>query len=194
MIVEDPGEAVPPLELHLRKERNVAFQSAGDISSAYHMLSKGLNPDICVLSDDCPIALTSEALKEALGDIPIAIVQDTPALWSARGALKLGAAGVVLRSDPPRTIMRGLRFIMSGERFVSANVLAAGDPLEDFALSTREHQVLQEICLGQTNKEIALTLDVQEVTIKLHVKAVCRKLKARNRTHAAMIARDLGIA
>jgi DNA-binding NarL/FixJ family response regulator len=43
---------------------------------------------------------------------------------------------------------------------------------------------------GKSNKEIAIDLDLQEVTIKLHVKTLCRKLGAKNRTQAAMIARD----
>ena len=54
----------------------------------------------------------------------------------------------------------------------------------------REMDVLRGICEGKANKEIARDLDVQEVTIKLHVKTLSRKLQARNRTHAAMIARD----
>jgi len=45
---------------------------------------------------------------------------------------------------------------------------------------------------AQSNKEIARDLDLQEVTIKLHVKTLCRKLDAKNRTDAAIIARDAG--
>jgi DNA-binding NarL/FixJ family response regulator len=50
--------------------------------------------------------------------------------------------------------------------------------------------VLRGICAGQSNKEIARVLDLQEVTVKLHVKTMSRKLGAKNRTHAAMLARD----
>ncbi|MEM8591904.1 MAG: LuxR C-terminal-related transcriptional regulator, partial [Pseudomonadota bacterium] len=39
----------------------------------------------------------------------------------------------------------------------------------------------------------ARELDLQEVTIKLHVKTLCRKLEAKNRTHAAMIAKEAGL-
>ena len=41
------------------------------------------------------------------------------------------------------------------------------------------------ICRGQSNKEIALDHDLHEATVKLHVKTLCRKLDAKNRTHAA---------
>ena len=54
--------------------------------------------------------------------------------------------------------------------------------------------MLRGLCEGKSNKEIARDLDLQEVTIKLHVKTLSRKLEARNRTHAAMIAKELNIA
>ena len=57
-------------------------------------------------------------------------------------------------------------------------------------LTSRELEVLQGICRGQSNKEIALDYDLHEATVKLHAKTLSRKLGARNRTHAAMIARD----
>ncbi len=58
-------------------------------------------------------------------------------------------------------------------------------------LTQRERDVLLGLCEGKSNKEIAQDLDVQEVTVKLHVKTLSRKLDARNRTHAAMLAREL---
>ena len=59
-------------------------------------------------------------------------------------------------------------------------------------LTVREIEVLGGLVAGKSNKEIARDLELQEVTIKLHVKTLCRKLGARNRTHAAMIAKDAG--
>jgi DNA-binding NarL/FixJ family response regulator len=71
--------------------------------------------------------------------------------------------------------------------------------LEDAAinpvnLTPRETDVLVGISEGKSNKEIARDLDIQEVTVKLHLKTMSRKLNARNRTHAAMLARDMGLA
>ncbi|MFN7596749.1 MAG: response regulator transcription factor, partial [Cereibacter sp.] len=57
----------------------------------------------------------------------------------------------------------------------------------------REMDVLRRLCRGMANKEIARELDLQEVTVKLHVKTLYRKINARNRTHAAMIAREAGL-
>jgi two-component system, NarL family, nitrate/nitrite response regulator NarL len=57
-------------------------------------------------------------------------------------------------------------------------------------LTPREIDVLRGIVRGQANKEIARDHDLHEATVKLHAKTLCRKLGAKNRTQAAMIARD----
>ena len=46
---------------------------------------------------------------------------------------------------------------------------------------------------GASNKEIARELDLQVVTVKLHVRGICRKLNAKNRTQAALRAQELGL-
>ena len=66
-------------------------------------------------------------------------------------------------------------------------------PAADAGLSPREREVLSGLGAGHANKEIARDLGLREPTIKLHVKLLCRKLGARNRTHAAMIARERGL-
>lgn len=68
------------------------------------------------------------------------------------------------------------------------------DFLKSKSLTPREKEVLKFIMQGYSNKEIANTLDLQIVTVKLHVRGVCRKLEAKNRTQAAMIAREMGVS
>ena len=68
----------------------------------------------------------------------------------------------------------------------AANANAAAEA----GLTPRERDVLMGLTEGKANKEIARDLDLQEVTIKLHVKTLCRKLQAKNRTQAALIARE----
>lgn len=59
-------------------------------------------------------------------------------------------------------------------------------------LTLREKDVLAFLLKGASNKEIARALDLQVVTIKLHVRGICRKLGAANRTQAALIAKEKG--
>jgi two-component system nitrate/nitrite response regulator NarL len=133
---------------------------------------------------------------EAAAPTPVAIISGTAIPAIAEQALQQGAAGFLPKSLPARSLINAIRFMIAGEIFLPSEMNRAGggavDPF-DGQLSTRERQVLAGLCQGKSNKQIALDLGLQEPTVKLHVKLVCRKLSARNRTHAAMIARDAGM-
>ena len=59
------------------------------------------------------------------------------------------------------------------------------DPLS--ALSKREREVLELLCQGMTNREIANALYISEVTVKVHVRHILKKLSVRSRTEAALL-------
>lgn len=60
-------------------------------------------------------------------------------------------------------------------------------------ISEREMEVLRWLKEGKTNWEISMILKISERTVKYHVKNICAKLDAMNRTHAVVIAIDRGI-
>lgn len=93
-------------------------------------------------------------------------------------------------------MVNALKFVAAGEIYVPASFLSdvaesASSP--EIGLSRREYRVLQGLFHGKTNKEIGRELGLTEVTVKMHVRAICSKLEAKNRTHAAMIARHLNL-
>lgn len=65
----------------------------------------------------------------------------------------------------------------------------ASSPLED--LTKREEDILRLVAKGQSNKEVAAALDLQEKTIKHYMTVIMGKLHARNRVEAALIAHDV---
>jgi two-component system nitrate/nitrite response regulator NarL len=69
---------------------------------------------------------------------------------------------------------------------------AARNPQEDAlaSLTPREEQILRLVADGNSNKEVARQLNLQEKTIKHNMTRILQKLKARNRTEAAMFLRD----
>src|SRR5690606_39680833 len=108
-------------------------------------------------------------------------------------ALAAGAAGFFPKTLNGAALVSAVRLVLAGERFVpSADhpVAGGGEPALDDAvagnLTRREREVLDLLTEGMSNKEIARRLDLQEVTIKLHVRGICRKLGAKNRTQAAL--------
>ncbi|EYD70931.1 response regulator transcription factor [Limimaricola hongkongensis] len=132
-----------------------------------------------------------DALK-ASGGNPVALISGSADKSVAEEALAAGAAGFLPKTMSARSMTNAVRFMTMGETFVPVDFMTAKE-VENPALAhltPREKQVLEGIKKGQSNKEIALDHDIQEVTVKLHVKTLCRKMGAKNRTQAAMMARD----
>ncbi|WP_146589332.1 response regulator transcription factor [Puniceibacterium confluentis] len=125
---------------------------------------------------------------------PVAILSGTAKRQVAERALQAGARGFIPKTLGARSLLSAARFMAAGEIYAPVAFLTAEpDEPPTIVLSGRESQVLAGICAGQSNKEIARDHALQEVTVKLYVKTLSRKLGARNRTHAAMLARDLDL-
>lgn len=141
------------------------------------------------------LAGLTDAVSRA-GDRPVALISGTTSRDLAEAALKSGAAGFVPKTLGSRAIAAAIRHMAAGEVFAPIGLLSEDSPVTGdlSALTRREIDVLRGLCRGFSNKEIARDLDLQEVTVKLHVKTLSRKLDARNRTHAAMIARSAGLS
>jgi two-component system, NarL family, nitrate/nitrite response regulator NarL len=127
--------------------------------------------------------------------LPVAILSGSASRDLAEAALRAGAVGFLPKTLSAQGMVAAIRAMLAGEVFVPTDLLVSDAPQGDgmLSLTRRETDVLRGLCAGKSNKEIARDLDLQEVTVKLHVKTLSRKLGARNRTHAAMIARDEGL-
>lgn len=128
---------------------------------------------------------------------PVALISGSANKDIAEQALERGAAGFLPKSIAAKSLVNAIKFMAMGEKyapidFMTQEVEETAHPLKEF-LTVRELQVLSCLTRGLANKEIAREIELQEVTIKLHVKTLCRKLEAKNRTHAAMIAKEAGL-
>ncbi len=123
---------------------------------------------------------------------PVALMSGLAPPGVAERVVASGAAGYLIKTVPARSLVNAIRFMATCEVYMPIHLHrpTPAQPAATGRLSAREQQVLAGLCAGQANKEIARDLDLREPTIKLHVKLICRKLGARNRTHAAMIARE----
>lgn len=133
-------------------------------------------------------------MQMANGGRPVAIMSGCATRDIAEAALKAGAQGFIPKTLSARTLLTAARFMAAGEIYAPLDFMRQDEEAAGGPLTRRELEVLRGICEAKSNKEIARDLDLQEVTVKLHVKTLSRKLGARNRTHAAMIARDRGLA
>jgi two-component system, NarL family, response regulator len=109
-------------------------------------------------------------------------------------SLRAGARGYILKSAMREELLRAIRQVRDGKRYldpVVAPLLA--EHLTHRPLTGRELEVLQMVAKGMGNKEIAGSLNIAEVTVKLHVSHVLEKLNVKDRTEAATAALKRGI-
>lgn len=106
-------------------------------------------------------------------------------------AIELGVHGVIQKTMPLNSLESVLRLILSGQTFLPSSVIEApangtdGDDLTEIELL-----ILKFAAEGMTNKSIASQVGLNETTVKMHMRAICRKLKATNRVQAVVIARN----
>jgi DNA-binding NarL/FixJ family response regulator len=114
-------------------------------------------------------------------------------------AMKAGACGYLLKRSTCEEIIRAIAEVrsggapMSGEiarRVVESFRVPIATATEDENLSRREHEILDLLCFGYSNKEIAERLSVGVETIRTHLKRIYEKLHVRSRTEAALRYRD----
>lgn len=119
--------------------------------------------------------------------------------------LRSGAQGYLLKDMDPEDLVAALRKIVAGETVVAPQLTGTlaralqdptdkekpKTPLSD--LTPRELEIIQHLAEGQSNKAIARDLGISDGTVKLHVKAILRKLNVRSRVEAAVIAVENGL-
>ena len=200
LIADDHDLLRDVLRSYLEAEGGFAVETASDVDGALAALAAQGAFDVVLLDYNMPGMNGFEGLarvRAAAGEAPVAIISGSWAGGLPERALAEGAAGFVPKTLPAKSLVNAIRFMAAGERYLPLERLqqlhgeAEAKPFDD-RLSPRERQVLRALCEGKANKEIARDLELREPTVKLHVKLVCRKLGARNRTHAAMVARDAG--
>nr|WP_281502740.1 response regulator transcription factor [Aliiroseovarius sp. F47248L] len=123
----------------------------------------------------------------------VLLLMHTPSLSIARQALRLGVTGCIPAHLSNSDLKAALTLSNGRNHLIVLPHGSMTKSSNEGLLSRREEQILALLCDGQQNKEIAHTFGIQEVTVKMHMRSVIRKLGARNRTHAAMIARDRGM-
>jgi DNA-binding NarL/FixJ family response regulator len=113
----------------------------------------------------------------------------------ANQALELGARGFIPKTMPLRSLAAAIHLIAMGQVFVPIETGASDTrPKQNklCLLTPKELAILNFVSDGLTNKEIAWKTNVVEVTVKMHMRSICIKLKAKNRAHAVILASKLG--
>ena len=154
-------------------------------------------PDITLMALRLPGANGTDILIAIRGEFPharIIMLSTSDSDGEIQRALRCGASGYVLKSMSQDKLLGVIRSVHAGKRQVPAEVAALlAAHLGDEDLSPRELQVLQLICDGCKNKQIADQLAISESTVNFHIKNIVEKLGANDRTHAVTIAVRRGL-
>lgn len=136
-------------------------------------------------------------LVRAYPDTPVAIISGAADSGDIRAVIEAGARGFIPKTATGKHLAHAVELLLAGGSSVPADLLLPPE-LEDkqpswpSGLTSRELDVLKGVARGLSNKEIGLELNLAEVTIKLHLSAVFRKIGARNRAEAAVLATKHG--
>lgn len=173
-------------------------------------VARSLSPDVALMDLRMPVLDGVAATKRLRVDVPscrvivLTTFDDDEYVFEG---LRAGAVGYLLKDTPSDKLFDAVRAAARGESFLQPSV--AAKVVAEFArltnqyqprpqhlpdnLSERELEVLSLVAAGASNKEIASNLFLAEGTVKNHVTSILGKLDVRDRTQAAIKARELGL-
>lgn len=149
---------------------------------------------------------TVEEVIAAFPDAAVVLVSGAAKFEDIKRAIDAGARGFMPKTLSSKLFAGAISIVLTGGTFLPAETLqmngslAPGGPQPHPAgsalaegLTRRQLQVLVQLAAGATNKEIGRNLNIAEVTVKLHIGQILRKINARNRSEAASIATRAGL-
>ncbi len=174
----------------------VVVGAASDGAEALAMVAQ-LEPDIVLMDLSMPGMDGIEATERISAlrlDVQVLVLTSFSDGDRVRRALDAGAVGYLLKDSDPEELLRGVRAVVRGESpldsraaraMLQARPVARGEDLTE-----REREVLELITRGMANKQIARALGIAERTVKAHLTSAFQRIGVRDRTAAALWARE----
>jgi len=200
LVADDHAMVLEMFEHFLSNLPDVDASTAPDLNSALEKIDKEGAFDLVLVDLDMPgmngVTGLGKALEHNQGK-PVGLLTSNPSANVVSEVLSMGGAGVILKTASLKNVANEIRFMAAGGRYVPVELLeqqrirtreAGNSPL-----SAREMTVLALLAEGKPNREIGEALTLAEATVKMHVKSICTKLGASNRTQAVIAARDMKI-
>ena len=186
----------------LLERRGIQVDALGDGEAGLARVLEGA-PDVVLLDLRMPQMTGLEVLKRLRDTdqtMPVAMLTTSTDERDLIAALQAGAQGYLLKDMEPEDLITALKDILAGRTVVAkeltgilARVVQGGHedrraPVAFSDLTPREREILCHLAEGRSNKGIARVLGITDGTVKLHVKAILRKLAVHSRVEAAVIA------
>jgi two-component system response regulator DevR len=199
LIVDDHEVVRMGLTTLLATDRRFAVVGQADNVASAVMFAAALEPDVVIMDVRLPDGSGIEACREIRSARPetrVLMLTSYDDRDAVIGAILAGAAGYLLKRSQSGQLLEALVRVARGESLLDPAVTAAAlewmrraspprdeDPLA--VLSGQERRVLVLVAEGKTNREIARTLLLSELTVKTYVSQILRKLHLARRAEAA---------
>jgi DNA-binding NarL/FixJ family response regulator len=171
----------------------------GDATRSQDVLKaiSDLKPDVVVMDISLDAANGIELTKMIHGlhpELPVLMHSMHDETLYAERALKAGAMGYIMKQEAPDTLLKAIRKVLGGERYLSEKMtsemltaFATGERKRDARpgvelLSDRELEVFELVGRGRTTKEIAAKLHLSVKTVETHYARIKEKLALKNAT------------
>ena len=148
-------------------------------------------PDVVLMDIQLPGISGIEAVKQLkavyrhVEVLMLTVHQDDKLVFDS---LCAGATGYLVKNTPPYKIVDAIQEAMRGGAPMSTNiarmVVHSFRQNRDTALTEREHDVLQQLCEGNSNKSVGDTLFISQDTVRSHIKSIYRKLEVNSKSEA----------
>jgi two-component system nitrate/nitrite response regulator NarP len=194
------------IAMALRGTADFVVDAAGHTCDVEDRITQGGPIDVVLLAsqmgDGSAISTVRHMAQVNRGGAVIVLNGDGDSVMIPR-LLEAGARGVIQTTMSFRSVPNAIRLVHSGEIFAPVDVNRQRAALQQpqrtgptdagGRLADQDVAILRRISKGMKNKEIAWELNLKEVSVKLHVRNMCRDLGAKNRTHAVVLARQMGL-
>jgi len=201
LIVDDHPLFCDALELTLKSVTGYRqIRTADRLSRALEIIVGNPSPSLIVLDLNLPDVSGMDGLvrlKSAVGSCPVIVVSSMDENVIIHAVIDAGAAGFVPKNSPRSVFRQALATISRGEVFKPAGYVEIPEALETetafdqlASLTNQQTRILDYMCKGKLNKQIAFDLSITEATVKAHVTAIMRKLGVQNRTQAVLAAQE----
>ena len=203
LIADDHHVMRRALRVYLQQEADVDV--VGEVSDGAGLFPAVAQrrPDLLLLDVEMPNHQPLEATRALCDEYPdmkIVVLSAHSEPAYVVGLFRAGIDGYVMKDDASGSIVKAIREVMGGEQWISpqaATVLADyvrrnGHRLEAL-LTDREKEVLTLVAAGYRNEEIAQELVISAHTVRNHVASIFKKLNARTRIEAVILALSSGL-
>ena len=177
-----------------------SVDTAACLADALARLEGQPQPDLVVLDLNLPDVDGFEGLLRLhkATSAKVLVVSSMADNHTINAALKAGAAGFVPKHSQRDMFRRALETLAAGQTFVPEGHMPYADENSQTqdavvrlaSLTAQQARILNLICEGKLNKQIAFELSIAETTVKAHVTAIMRKLGVHSRTQAVLIAKE----